>query len=136
MLTIHQMKKLKQFSISSNESNAIILIQDITDILNNMFNHVEHFKPEEFVENLSKTIISIALDPRVQIALFLLVTVFSAISILINQIRMHRFSLKFLVVVLLVLTFIVSVVNNHFLIIQVGHLVLVLLLCFFFFMFN
>lgn len=75
VLTNHQINKLKQFSKSLNDSSASRVIQEATDILNNMFSHVEHFKVEVFAEKLSKVIISVALDARVQIALVLMIIV-------------------------------------------------------------
>lgn len=118
VLTKYEIDKLTQFSSSSNDSSASGVIQEATDILKNMFNHIEHFKPEEFAESFSKTVISIALDPRVQIALFFVIIVLIMSSILFNQICRHKFSLKSLIITLLVLVFIISTINNHFLIIQ------------------
>ena len=40
-------------------------------------------------------------------------------SILFNQIRKNKFTVKSLVLMMIMLVFIISVVNNHFLIIQV-----------------
>lgn len=117
-LTMHQINKLKQFANSLNNTEASMSIQEATDILNNMYSHVEYFKPDEFAESISKIIISIAVDPRVQIALFLIIIVMTMFTILINQIRKHKFSIRSLIITLLVLFFIVSVVNNHFLIMQ------------------
>lgn len=116
---MHELKKLEQFAASTNNSEASAVIQDTTEILNNMFRHVEYFKPEEFAESISKAVISIALDPRVQIALFLIIVVITMVSLLANQIQRHGFSVKSLIASLLMLVFIISVVNNHFLIIQV-----------------
>lgn len=117
-LTTHQLNKLNQFSASQDTSKANNIIQEATDILNNMFSHVHYFEPEEFAESMSKAILSIALDPRVQISLCLVIVVVIMFSILGRQICRHGFSVKSLVVTLLVFVFIISVVNNHFLITQ------------------
>jgi hypothetical protein len=75
-LTNYQIKKLKEFSLSLNDTYAGVLIHEITDILNNMFDDVENYKIESFAENLSKIIISITMDPRFQISLFILFIVY------------------------------------------------------------
>ena len=71
---MYQIKKLKQFTVSLNDSDAAILIQEATDILNNMFVEVEQFKPEDIFEKFSRVVITMVLDPRVQIALFITIT--------------------------------------------------------------
>ena len=73
-LTMYQIKKLKQFTVSINDSDAAILIQEATDILSNMFVQVEQFKPEDIFEKFSRVVITMVLDPRVQIALFITIT--------------------------------------------------------------
>lgn len=118
VLTAHQIDKLKEFSKSLNDRGASSVIQEATDILNNMFSHVEHFKVEAYAEQLSKVVISVALDARVQIALVLMIIVIIMASILFNQIRKNKFTVKSLVLMMIMLVFIISVVNNHFLIIQ------------------
>ena len=75
MLTQHQIKRLRSFSNAVDDSNAGMLIQDTTDILNNMFRFVKYEKPEVYLESISKLVISILLDSRIQITIFALTTV-------------------------------------------------------------
>lgn len=119
--TMYEITKLKQFANSLDNSEASKSIQEATDILKNMFTHVQYFKPDEFTEMVTKVVISVAQDPRVQISLVLIIIVTSMATVLCNQIRRHKFSVKSLVIALFILSFIISVVNNHFLIIQVDY---------------
>lgn len=119
--TMYEINKLKQFANSLDNSEASKSIQEATDILKNMFTHVQYFKPDEFTEMVTKIVISVAQDPRVQIGLVLIIIVTSMTTVLCNQIRRHKFSVKSLVIALFILSFIISVVNNHFLIIQVDY---------------
>ena len=75
MLTKHQVSKLKKFSETTNNSEASLLIQESTDILKNMFTHVNNFDPEAYFENISRSIINTVMDSRLQIAIFSLMTV-------------------------------------------------------------
>lgn len=118
ILSMHDINKLKQFANSLNNTEASTSIVDATDILRNMFSHVQYFQPEKLTESISKVVISVALDPRVQIALFLVIIVTTIGSVLLNQLCKNKLSIKSLIVSLLMLMFIISVINNHFLIIQ------------------
>jgi len=119
LLTQYQLNKLNHFATSQDTVKASSNIQEVTDILINMYNHVEYFKPEEFAESISKVVLSIAMDPRIQIALCLSIFFVVLTSWLLRQIFRHGFSVRSLVVTLLALVFVISVVNNHFLLTQV-----------------
>lgn len=119
--TMYEINKLREFANSLDNSQASKSIQETTDILKNMFTHVQYFKPDEFTEMITKVVVSVAQDPRVQMGLALIIIVSSMATVLCNQIRRHKFSVKSLVITLFILSFIISVVNNHFLIIQVHY---------------
>lgn len=74
-ITQHQINRLRLFSATVNDTDAGMLIQETTDILNNMFRHVKYEKPQEFLENFSTSFVSILLDSRIQITIFSLITV-------------------------------------------------------------
>ncbi len=74
-MTQHQINRLRLFSDAINDSDAGVLIQETTDILNNMFRFVKYEKPEEYLESFSKSFVSVLLDSRIQITLFALITV-------------------------------------------------------------
>ncbi len=119
LLSQYQLSKLHQFAVSQDLVKSSGTIQDVTEILTNMFSHVEYFKPEEFSESISKAVLSIAMDPRIQIALCLIILVMVLSSWLFRQICRHGFSVWSLVVTLLTLIFVISVINNHILLTQV-----------------
>ena len=73
MLTKHQTKKLRKFSQSLNESEAGDLIQETTDILNNMFKTVQpsnQTSNRKYFEKFSKHFVSILMDSKIQITFF------------------------------------------------------------------
>ena len=55
-------------------SEAIRSIQEVTDILKNMFSHIQNFKDDEFKE-ISSLLISVIKDHRFQIGIFLIIIV-------------------------------------------------------------
>ncbi len=118
-LSEYELSKLDQFATSQDSVKVSGRVQDVTEILINMFSHVEYFEPHEFAENMSKVVLSIAMDPRIQIALYLVIVAVVLSSWLLRQIYRHGFSVRSLIITLLVLVFVISVVNNHFLLTQV-----------------
>ena len=144
-MTQHQIKRLKLFSEMVEEKEASKLIPEVTDVLNNMFRSVEYIKQEAFVEKLSKSVITTITDTRVQIAfysIFIVIMIqiemffFSYIMlkfvqkqklaimfiILVKQIRLFKFSIPTFILILLLSSFVISIVNNHFKLIQVEYL--------------
>lgn len=144
-MTQHQIKRLKLFSEMVEEKEASKLIPEVTDVLNNMFRSVEYIKQEAFVEKLSKSVITTITDTRVQIAfysIFIVIIIhiemffFSYIMlkfvqkqklaimfiILVKQIRLFKFSIPTFILILLLSSFVISIVNNHFKLIQVEYL--------------
>jgi hypothetical protein len=77
---MYEINKLKQFANALDNSEASKSIQEATDILKNMFSHIQYFKPDEFTEMVSKVVISVAQDPRVQIGLVLTIIVILSIE--------------------------------------------------------
>ncbi len=84
-----------------------------------MFNRVEYFEPDEFAESISKVVLSIAIDQRIQIVLCLAIAIVVLSSWLLRQMCRHGLSVRTIIITLLALVFVLSVVNNHFLLIQV-----------------
>lgn len=82
---------MRLFSEALNDTDAGVLIQETTDILNNMFQIVQpniyqsHSTTDfsEYVEEFSKRFVSILMDSRIQITLFSLITVNISIETLI-----------------------------------------------------
>ena len=69
---------MRKFSQSLNESEAGDLIQETTDILNNMFKTVQprnQTSNREYFEKFSKHLVSILMDSKIQITVFSLITV-------------------------------------------------------------
>ena len=69
---------MRKFSQSLNESEAGDLIQETTDILNNIFKTVQpsnQTSNREYFEKFSKHFVSILMDSKIQITVFSLITV-------------------------------------------------------------
>lgn len=117
-MTKRQNKRLKQFAETTEDNEASKLIPEVTDILNNMFRAVEYRKQERLIETLSKSVFTTITDPRVQMAFFSSIILIIMFTILFRQIRLFKFSIPTFLLILLVSSFIVSIVNNHFKLIQ------------------
>lgn len=80
LLTKHQTNRLRLFS-GANDTDAVVFIQETTDILIKMFQSVEPKSTDqssnisEYVEKFHKRFLTIIMDSRIQIALFSIINV-------------------------------------------------------------
>ena len=115
ILTQYQINELVQFANSHDIAKASHIIQDVTDILNNMLSHADYNEQENFSERLNKRVVSFLINPQIQITICLTIL----LVWLLRHLCTNRLSVSSLIVSLLVSLFVISVVNNHYLLIEV-----------------